>query len=72
MHIDALSSRDRVLIVDDLLATGGTMLACINLVEHLQATIAGCAFVVELGFLQGRQKLAKYDVLSLVNYADET
>jgi adenine phosphoribosyltransferase len=48
------------------------MLACINLVEHLQATIAGCAFVVELGFLEGRQRLANYDVFSLVNYADES
>ena len=72
MHVDALGAHDRVLIVDDLLATGGTMLACINLVEHLQAHIAGCAFVVELDFLQGRKKLAKYDVLSLINYADET
>ena len=72
MHVDALRPHDRVLIVDDLLATGGTMLACINLVEHLQAHIAGCAFVVELDFLQGRKKLAKYDVLSLINYVDET
>ena len=72
MHVDALDSHDRVLIVDDLLATGGTMLACINLVEHLQASIAGCAFVVELDFLNGRQKLADYDVFSLINYADET
>lgn len=71
MHVDALTSHDRVLIVDDLLATGGTMLACINLVEHLQAKIAGCAFVVELDFLNGRKKLADYDVFSLINYADE-
>ena len=72
MHVDALTSRDRVLIVDDLLATGGTMLACINLVEKLQASVAGCAFVIELDFLRGREKLSTYDVISLIHYADET
>lgn len=72
MHVDALSSSDRVVIVDDLLATGGTMLACVNLVEQLHATIAGCAFVIELDFLKGREKLSRYDVFSLVRYADET
>ena len=70
MHVDALTSRDRVLIVDDLLATGGTMRACINLVDQLEADVAGCAFVVELDFLRGREKLGDYDVLSLVQYAD--
>ena len=72
MHVDALTSSDRVLIVDDLLATGGTMLACVNLAEQLHATIAGCAFVIELDFLKGREKLSRYDVFSLVRYADET
>ena len=72
MHVDALTSRDRVLIVDDLLATGGTMQACINLVEKLQASVAGCAFVIELDFLRGREKLSTYDVISLIHYADET
>lgn len=72
MHVDALGPQDRVVIVDDLLATGGTMLACVNLVEQLEATIAGCAFVIELDFLNGRDKLAKYDVFSLVRYADES
>ncbi len=71
MHVDALTAHDRVLIVDDLLATGGTMLACINLVEHLKATVAGCAFVIELEFLKGHDKLSNYDVFSLVQYADE-
>ena len=71
MHVDALGPHDRVLIVDDLLATGGTMLACVNLVEQLQATIAGCAFVIELDFLNGREKLSRYDVFSLIRYADE-
>ena len=72
MHVDALTSGDRVLIVDDLLATGGTMLACVNLVEQLHATIDGCAFVIELDFLKGREKLSQYDVFSLIRYADET
>ena len=71
MHVDALTSSDRVLIVDDLLATGGTMLACVSLVEQLHATIAGCAFVIELEFLNGRNRLSDYDVVSLVQYADE-
>ncbi len=71
MHVDALGPSDRVLIVDDLLATGGTMLACVNLVERLQATISGCAFVIELDFLGGQNKLARFDVFSLVHYADE-
>lgn len=71
MHVDALGSNDRVLIVDDLLATGGTMLACVNLVERLKAAIAGCAFVIELDFLGGQKKLDRFDVFSLVHYADE-
>ena len=71
MHVDALGARDRVLIVDDLLATGGTMLACINLVEQLNAKVAGCAFVIELEFLKGHERLSNYDVFSLVQYADE-
>lgn len=72
MHVDALNANDRVIIVDDLLATGGTMLACVNLVEQLQAKIAGCAFVIELDFLNGREKLSRHDVFSLIRYADET
>ena len=71
MHVDALGPNDRVLIVDDLLATGGTMLACVNLVERLQAKIVGCAFVIELDFLGGQKKLDRFDVFSLVHYADE-
>ncbi len=71
MHVDALGPSDRVLIVDDLLATGGTMLACVNLVEQLQATIEGCAFVIELDFLGGHKKLDRFEVFSLVHYADE-
>ena len=70
MHQDALSPGHRVLIVDDLLATGGTMKACCELVEQTGATIAGCAFLVELSLLNGRQKLASYEVLSLIRYEE--
>lgn len=68
MHQDALSPGHRVLLVDDLLATGGTMKACCELVEQTGATIAGCCFLVELSFLSGREKLAPYEVFSLVQY----
>ncbi|MBX3442768.1 MAG: adenine phosphoribosyltransferase [Planctomyces sp.] len=72
MHTDAVKAGDRVLLVDDLLATGGTMQACARLAEQCGAHVVGCAFVVELTFLPGRRKLAGYDVLSLIQYADET
>ena len=68
MHQDALSPGHRVLLVDDLLATGGTMKACCELVEQTGATIAGCAFLVELAFLNGREKLTPYDIFSLIRY----
>jgi adenine phosphoribosyltransferase len=70
MHQDALSPGHRVLLVDDLLATGGTMKACCELAERTGATIVGCAFLVELAFLNGRDRLNPYDVFSLVNYKD--
>jgi adenine phosphoribosyltransferase len=68
MHQDALSPGHRVLLVDDLLATGGTMKACCELVEQTGAAIAGCCFLVELTFLNGRDKLIPYEVFSLVQY----
>jgi adenine phosphoribosyltransferase len=68
MHQDALSPGHRVLLVDDLLATGGTMKACCELVEQTGAAIAGCCFVVELQFLNGRERLVPYDVFSLIQY----
>lgn len=71
MHVDALTSADRVLLVDDLLATGGTMQACIKLAENTQATVVGSAFVVELDFLNGRRRLAPYEVFSLIRYSSE-
>jgi adenine phosphoribosyltransferase len=71
IHTDAFSEGDNVLLVDDLLATGGTMHACAQLVEQSGAKIAGCAFAIELTFLNGRDRLAPYDVFSLLQYDSE-
>lgn len=68
IHKDAIVKGQRVLIVDDLLATGGTAAATAELANGLGAQIAGLAFVVELDFLKGRDKLAKYEVFSLMHY----
>jgi adenine phosphoribosyltransferase len=68
VHADAIPKGSRVLIVDDLLATGGTAKAVTQLVEGLGGTVAGLAFVVELTFLNGRGKLGGYDVFSLLQY----
>jgi adenine phosphoribosyltransferase len=68
IHKDAVAKGERVLIVDDLLATGGTAVATAELAKALGAEIAGFAFVVELDFLNGREKLANYDVFSLLHY----
>ena len=68
MHTDALEKGDRVIIVDDLLATGGTAVASINLIEKLGAEIVKCAFVIELGFLNGREVLPEGKVDSLIVY----
>jgi len=68
VHKDAIKKGERVLIVDDLLATGGTAAATAKLASGLGAQIAGLAFAVELDFLKGREKLAKYDVFSLLHY----
>jgi adenine phosphoribosyltransferase len=68
VHKDAIRKGERILIVDDLLATGGTAVATAELASGLGAQIAGLAFVVELDFLKGRERLAKYDVFSLLHY----
>ena len=68
IHVDALNKNDRVLLVDDLIATGGTAVASCKLIEKLGAEIIGCAFVIELDFLNGREKLSKYDIHSLIHY----
>jgi adenine phosphoribosyltransferase len=69
IHKDAVQKGQRVVIVDDLLATGGTATACAQLVESLGGEVGGLAFAVELDFLKGRDRLAKYDVFSLLHYA---
>jgi adenine phosphoribosyltransferase len=68
MHVDAMQTGERVLIVDDLLATGGSARAVAHLVEQLNATVVGMAFVIELEFLRGREKLGEYDLFSLVKF----
>jgi adenine phosphoribosyltransferase len=68
MHADALADGAKVLLHDDLLATGGTARALAELIEGTGARIAGCAFLVELAFLRGRDRLAGYDVHSLLSY----
>jgi adenine phosphoribosyltransferase len=71
VHKDALAGGVRVLVHDDLLATGGTAQALCELVEQAGAVVAGCAFVVELAFLGGRERLAPHDVHSLIVYESE-
>ncbi len=68
MHVDAVHKGQRVLMVDDLLATGGTCAAACQLVEKQGAKVVECAFVVELAFLNGRKKLTGREVFSLVQY----
>lgn len=68
IHVDAIEKGQRVLIVDDLLATGGTALATCKLIEKLGGVVAGLAFAIELGFLNGRGKLAGYDTKALVAF----
>jgi adenine phosphoribosyltransferase len=71
LHSDAVAEGARVLVHDDLLATGGTALALCELVEQLRGDVVGCAFFLELAFLPGRQRLSRYDVRSLVSYDEE-
>lgn len=71
MHKDAIKPGQRVLITDDLLATGGTIEATIKLVESLGGIVAGIAFIIDLKYLNGMEKLKGYDVISLVAYEEE-
>ncbi len=71
IHKDAIQSGERIIIVDDLLATGGTAEATIKLLNNFQCEIAGLSFVIELAFLKGQQKLGSYPVYSLVTYDNE-
>lgn len=71
MHADAIKPGQRVLIVDDLLATGGTVKATIDLVESLGGVVAGCAFLIELAYLNGREKIKGYDIHAIMTYDKE-
>jgi adenine phosphoribosyltransferase len=68
IHKDAIKPGQRVLITDDLLATGGTIEATIKLVEELGGVVAGTAFLIELGYLDGRDKLNGYDIMTLMQF----
>ena len=68
LHADAIADGQRVLVHDDVLATGGTARAICNLAEQLGGVVVGTAFVIELAFLEGRKQLEQYDVLSLITY----
>lgn len=71
IHQDAFGHPTRIVIIDDLLATGGTAGAAIELVDQLHGQVVECAFVIELDFLKGRQRLAPYPVYSLIHYDAE-
>lgn len=71
IHVDAIQPGQDVLLVDDLLATGGTMQACCELIESCGGRVAGIACLIELEFLNGREKLLKYDVHSIIKYSSE-
>lgn len=68
MHVDGVKPGQRVLIVDDLLATGGTVEACCKMVQDCGATVAGCSFLIELGFLDGKKRLKDYPLFSVMKY----
>ncbi|WAA10271.1 adenine phosphoribosyltransferase [Fervidibacillus albus] len=68
IHKDAIKPGQKVLIIDDLLATGGTIDATIKLVEQLGGIVVGCAFLIELTYLNGREKLNGYDIKALMQY----
>ena len=71
MHDDSISKGEKVIIVDDLIATGGTIAAAVELVEKLGGEIIECAFVIELPDLKGRQKISKYPIYSMVEFEGE-
>ncbi len=71
IHKDAIKPGERILVHDDLLATGGTIDAACKLVERVGGTIVGLCFLVELNFLRGRDRLGKYDIFSLIQYDKE-
>lgn len=68
MHIDGITAGQKVLVVDDLLATGGTVEACCKMIEACDATVEGCLFLIELAFLDGKKKLENHETLSVLKY----
>jgi len=68
IHKDSIKPGERILLVDDVLATGGTMLAATRLVERLNGKVVGLVFLVTLGYLPGKEKLANYNLISLIDY----
>jgi adenine phosphoribosyltransferase len=70
MHVDAIQPGQKVLIVDDLIATGGSANATVKLVEQLGGEVVGIAFLIELNFLRGREKLEGYEIFTLVQYEE--
>jgi len=71
IHKDAVEKNEKIVIIDDLLATGGTALSTCHLIEKLGGEVVSLAFLIELSFLHGRDKLKEYPVISFVNYANE-
>lgn len=71
MHVDAIKKGERVVIVDDLIATGGTMRAATQLVEQLEGVIVECAFIIDLPDLKGKEKIKDYDVFCLMEFEGE-
>ncbi len=71
VHKDAISAGDRVLVLDDLLATGGTIKACCDLVKELGGEVVACAFLIELSALGGREQIKDYPVLALIDFPEE-
>ncbi len=69
MHVDGIESGQNVLVVDDLLATGGTIGACCQMIEKCNANIAACAFLINLTFLRGAEKLSRYPIFSVIDYS---
>ena len=71
VHIDAIRPGERILVHDDLLATGGTVSAACKLIERLGGKVVGICFLIELAFLKGRERLKNYDIFSIVTYESE-